>query len=678
MGKFDFSGWATRANLKCSDGRIISADAFRHMDGTEVPLVWNHRHDDPSEILGKALLEHKDGEGVYAYCTFNDSESGQTAKELVRHGDIVALSICANRLKQQLSTVLHGDIKEVSLVLAGANPGAYIENVMMHGEETDDEALIFTGEELVIYHADSDEKEEKDEETTEEGPTLKEVVDTMNKDQKEALQILIGMAVKDATSNKEVKHADGADGETSEFVVISDTIAHADVEKKEDNGAADSTEKTVQEVFDEMTEEQKTVVYAVVGEAVENARKNNGEVKHSDNYEGGHDIMKTNVFDQSEVKKGNVLTHADQADIIAMAKQSNVGSFKQALAIFAEENELAHSEDNVGVFEDYSVLFPELELITKGEPELIEKYDQSWVTPALNKIHKSPFSRIRTRFADARIAELKAKGYQNKGDEKTVMGQIKMIGRETTPQTIYIKDALHRDDVIDITDFSIVAYQWKMMERTMKETIVLAAMVGDGREIGDPDKISEEHIRPIWTDDEEYTIHYDVDVEAAKAEIQGTDTGKHFSDNYIYVEAIIRAALYSRENFKGTGTPDFYCTPHLVNVMLLARDINGRRIYESKADLARALNVGAIVEVEQFEGKVRTTKAGAQKKLLGLFVNLNDYTFGSTKGGQITKFEDFDMDFNLKKFMLETRLSGSLYKLKSAIALEEPVADVEG
>ena len=665
MGKFDCSGWATRANLKCSDGRIISADAFKHMDGQEVPLVWNHRHDDPSEVLGTALLEHRDGEGVYSYLSFNDTESGQTAKELVRHGDIVALSICANRLKQQLSTVLHGDIKEVSLVLAGANPGAYIENIMMHGEETDDEAIIFTGEELSLYHADSDEKEEKEEKKSEEsddedGPSIKEIVATMNDDQKEAVKVLIAMALQEqASGNSEVKHSDDED----------------------DSDESEDGEKTIKEIIEGMTEEQQTAVYALVTEV---AAGKSDSVEHSDetetieHSEGGDEIMKTNVFDQSEVKKANVLTHADQADIIAMAKQSNVGSFKQALAIFAEENELAHSEDNVGVFEDYSVLFPELELITKGEPELIEKYDQSWVTPALNKIHKSPFSRIRTRFADARIAELKAKGYQNKGDEKTVMGQIKMIGRETTPQTIYIKDALHRDDVIDITDFSIVAYQWKMMERTMKETIVLAAMVGDGREIGDPDKISEEHIRPIWTDDEEYTIHYDVDVEAAKAEIQGTDTGKHFSENYIYVEAIIRAALYSRENFKGTGTPDFYCTPHLVNVMLLARDINGRRIYESKADLARALNVGAIVEVEQFEGKVRTTKAGAQKKLLGLFVNLNDYTFGSTKGGQITKFEDFDMDFNLKKFMLETRLSGSLYKLKSAIALEEPVADVEG
>ena len=383
--------------------------------------------------------------------------------------------------------------------------------------------------------------------------------------------------------------------------------------------------------------------------------------------------MKHNVFDQEEVKQGGVLSHADQEAIIAMAKQSNVGSLKQAVKMYAEQQGiLAHSEDNVGIFENYSVLFPELELLNKGEPDTLYKHDQSWVAPALRKIHKSPFSRIRTRHADARLAELKAKGYKNKGNEKTVMGQIKMISRETTPQTIYIKDSLHRDDVIDIKDFSIVEYQWKQMRRVLDETMVLAAMIGDGRELGDPDKISEEHVRPIWKDDEEYTIHCDVDIAKARQELQGTETGAHFGENYIYAEAVITAALYSREKFKGTGTPDFYCTPHLVNVMLLARDLNGRRIYDSKADLAKALNCNSIVEVEQFEGLTRETDKG-EKKLLGLFVNLNDYTFGSTRGGEITKFEDFDMDFNLQKFMLETRLSGSLYKLKSAIALEEPV-----
>ena len=602
MDNYDFSGWATRVGLKCSDGRTIMKDAFKHNDGQKVPLVWMHRHSDPNEVLGHALLENRD-EGVYAYCKFNDTDSGKTAKLLVKHGDVNALSIYANQLKQSMSNVTHGNIREVSLVLAGANPGAYIEAVLCHGEETDEEAVIYTGEVLELSHADESEDEE------------------------------------------ELEHAE------------------------EGKSVAENNEKTVGEVFDGMSEEQKTVVYAMIGQALKDAG-----VDDDDDEEDSE--MKHNVFENDEVKKGNFLSHGDQEAIIAMAKQSNVGSLKQAIKIFAEDNALQHADDEgdgFGVFEDYGVLFPELELLKKGEPETLYKYDQSWVGPALRKIHKSPFSRIRTRHADARLAELKAKGYQKKGDEKTIMGQIKMISRETTPQTIYIKDNLHRDDIIDITDFSIVEYQWKQMRRVLDETMVLAAMVGDGREVGDPDKISEEHIRPIWKDNEEYTIHVDVDVEGAKKELQGTDTGVHFGENYIYAEAIITAALYSREHFKGTGTPDFYCTPHLVNVMLLARDLNGRRIYDSKADLAKALNCNSIVEVEHFEGLTRTTDDGKTKALLGLFVNLNDYTFGSTRGGEITKFEDFDMDFNLQKFMLETRLSGSLYKLKSAIALEEPV-----
>lgn len=606
MDKYDFSGWATRANLKCSDGRTIMKDAFKHNDGQTVPLVWNHQHSDPTEILGHALLENRE-EGVYAYCKFNDTEKAKTANLLVQHGDINALSIYANQLKQNMNNVIHGNIREVSLVLAGANPGAFIESIIMHGDESDEDAIIYTDEELELCHSSDD--------------------------------------------NQANENGEGA--------------------KEEKKDMPTNNEKTVADVFNELTEEQKTVVYAMIGQALEDAGADDDDEEEED--------VKHNVFDQDDIQKGNVLTHADQEAIIAMAKQSNVGSLKQAINIYAEENGvLQHSEDGVGVFEDYGVLFPELELLKKGEPETLYKYDQTWVAPALAKIHKSPFSRIRTRHADARIAELKAKGYQKKGDEKTIMGQITMINRETTPQTIYIKDALHRDDIIDITDFSIVDYQWKTMRTVLNETMVLAAMVGDGREFSDPDKISEEHIRPIWKDDEEYTIHADVDVAKAKTELQGTGTSVSFGENYIYAEAVITAALYSREKFKGTGTPDFYCTPHLVNVMLLARDMNGRRIYDSKSDLAKALNCNSIVEVEQFEGLERTTKGGDKKKLLGLFVNLNDYTFGSTRGGEITKFEDFDMDFNLNKFMLETRLSGSLYKLKSAIALEEPVVEAEG
>lgn len=612
-----FSGWATRNDIVCGDGRTIRRDAFKDNDGQTVPLIWNHDHENPEAVLGHALLENRE-DGVYAYCTLNDTESGQHAKELVKAGDVRSLSIYANKLKHIGHDVIHGAIRELSLVLAGANPGAYIETVSIaHGDDVEEELIINYDENAISIH---------------------------------------------------------------------DSLYHSDDSKKEDNKVAEETKKTeekndgeetVADVFNTLNEKQKTVVYAMIGQALEDTKADeDDDDEEEDNSEGGNKTMKHNIFDKDEIKENKALSHSDQEAIIAMAKQSNVGTLKQAIKIYAEENDIIqHSDDGYGVFENYGVLFPELELLKKGEPETLYKHDQSWIAPALAKIHKSPFSRIRTRHADARVAELKAKGYQKKGDEKTIMGQITMINRETTPQTIYIKDNLHRDDIIDITDFSIVDYQWKQMRRILDETMVLAAMVGDGRDIDDPDKIKEANVRPIWKDNEEYTIHYDVDIEAAKKELQGTNTGANFGENYIYAEAILTAALYSREKFKGTGTPDFYCTPHLVNVMLLARDLNGRRIYDSKSDLAKALNCNSIVEVEQFEGLVRETEGGAKKKLLGLFVNLNDYTFGSTRGGEISKFEDFDMDFNLKQFMLETRLSGSLYKLKSAIALEEPVTE---
>ena len=620
---YDFCGWATKNNLKCSDGRTIMKDAFKHMDGKVVPLVWNHKHEGVVDVLGHALLENR-AEGVYAYGTFNDTESGQTAKLLVQHGDVDALSIYANNLKQNMANVIHGDIREVSLVLAGANPGAFIESVIKHGEESEEEARIFTGEYISLE--DTDPKED------------------------------IFHAEED--SKKEDAKTD--EGE----------------EKKKDTSEDSEKEETVEDILNTFNEKQEKVLNYLVGQAWEDGAKNAGKEESDDEEKeeskGGNEIMKHNVFDGKETETQNVLSHADQESIISLAKQSNVGSLKQAMDIYAEENALAH-----GIFENYEVLFPEYELLRKGEPETLEKYNKSWVGPALAKIHKSPFSRIRTRQADARIADLRAKGYQNKGDQKTVMNKIKMIGRTTDPQTIYIKDDMHRDDVIDVTDFSVVDYQWKMMRSILDETIVLAALIGDGREEGDPDKIHETHVRSIWNDEELYTIHHDVDVAAAKKELQGANTNANFGENYIYAEAVVTAALYSREKFKGTGTPDFYCAPHLVNVMLLARDLNGRRIYDSKSDLAKALNVNSIVEVEQFEGKTRTTEGGKTKKLLGLFVNLADYQFGSTKGGEITRFEDFDMDFNKQKFMLETRLSGSLTRVESAIALEEPVASTE-
>ena len=607
---YDFAGWATRSNQLCADGRTILPDAFKHQDGDIVPLIWNHQHNDPFAVLGKALLHCVDGD-VYAYCSFNDTESGNTAKELVKHGDVCSLSICANHLKHNANRgVMHGIVRELSLVVAGANPKARIEDVNLahsdDGGEYVEEIHIYTDESIELFHSDDSNKNEKEE---------KEMGDTEPK----------------------------------------------------------NSEKTLKDIYEAMSDEQQQCCDALVGIAVEEVQKKSESMQQSDNLEGGDDIMKHHIFENKEENQV-MLTHADQEAIIALAKQSNCGSFKQAVEMYAAENEeLAH-----GIFENYDVLFPEYELLRKGEPETLEKYDQTWVEPALAKIHKSPFSRIRTRYADARIAELKAKGYQNKGDQKTLMNKIKMIGRTTDPQTIYIKDDMHRDDVIDITDFSVVDYQWKMMRRALNETLVLAALIGDGREEGDPDKIHEAHIRSIWNDDELYTIHKDVDIAAAKKELQGTNTNANFGENYIYAEAIITAALYSREKFKGTGTPDFYCTPHLVNVMLLARDLNGRRIYESKSDLAKALNVNSIVEVEQFEGKTRTTDGGKTKKLLGIFVNLNDYQFGSTKGGEITRFDDFDMDFNVQKFMLETRLSGSLTRVEAAVVLEEPVTQAAG
>ena len=607
MDKFDFSGWATKANLKCSDGRIIRQDAFKDNDGQKVPLVWNHKHDATTQVLGHALLENRDG-GVYAYCKFNETESGKTAKELVKHGDVDKLSIYANQLKQQGPNVIHGNIREVSLVLAGANPGALIEDVMMHSADGDyileDECIIHTGD----YFEVSDEN----------------TIEHSSEDEKK------------------------------------DELEHAEDKTMDENKNKKDGEKTVKDVIDTMNEEQQTVMYALIADAME-GNFNNDE---DEDDEGGNEDMKHNVFENEE-NNTNVLSHADEATIIDMAKAPSVGSLQHAMEIYAEENSLQHGIDQI------EQLFPEYKDVKPGAPELLER-DQTWVGVVMNKAHKSPISRIRTRQADARAAELRAKGYK-KGNQKTLSANIKLLSRTTDPQTVYRKDELHRDDILDITDFDVVSYQYGIMRRNREEDIAVAILIGDGRDDVDPDKISEDHIRSIWHDDELYTIHADVDIAAARAELQGTDTNKHFGDNYIYAEAIITAALYARERYKGSGSLDFFCTPHLLNVMLLARDLNGRRIYDSKSDLAAALNVNAIYTVEQFEGKTRTAGEDQTKKLLGLFVNMADYQIGSTKGGEITRFNQFDIDFNKEKYLLETRLSGALTKVYSAIALEEPV-----
>ena len=603
MEMYDFSGWATRNDLLCGDGRTIRKNAFKDDDGQTVPLIWNHDHANADAVLGHALLENRD-DGVYAYCKFNDTEQGQNAKALVHNGDVRSLSIYANKLKQIGGDVIHGSIKELSLVLAGANPGAYIDFVMAHGDDGEDSIIANYDENaLVIYHSD-----EKNEENKEE-PEM----------------------------NNELTHAED--------------------------------EETVQDVVDSMTEKQKTVMYALIGEALKSQEENDEDENEEDDA-----TMKHNVFDQEEVNQGGVLTHSDQEEIIRMAKQSSIGSLHAAIEAYVDQNDhLKHGFVDGEGHDAIDQLFPDYKLLKPGAPELIER-DMSWVDHVLNSIHKSPISRIRTRQADARIAELRAKGYQTKGTEKTLAGNIKLIGRTTDPQTVYRKDEMHRDDIVDITDFDVVEYQWTVMRHNMNEELALAALVGDRREDGDPDKIHEDHIRSIWNDDELYTIHKDVDIAAARAELQGTNTNANFGENYIYAEAIITAALYARENYKGSGNLDFYCTPHLLNVMLLARDLNGRRIYSSKTDLAAALNVTNIYTVEQFEGLVRTDAKTKKHKLLGLFVNLADYQFGCTKGGEITRFSDFDLDFNRYKYLMETRLSGALTKLWSAIALEEPVA----
>ena len=639
INDYDFSGWATKANMKCSDGRTIMKDAFIDNDGTVVPLVWNHQHNDVHNVLGHALLINMD-EGVYAYGKFNDSEPGNMGKRLVKNGDVNQLSIFANKLKQQGGNVIHGEIKEVSLVLAGANPGAYIDSVICHGEDSDDSGIIYTGEDIVLRHS---------EESNDEGSELSHAGCKTNS--------------KSVEDNKKEDNKPMAETE----------MKKEESKKEESKKEVPEKEKTVKDVFDTFTEEQKNVVYALIGQALEDAKKDDmddedmddkKEMKHS---EGGNDYMYTNVFDRSAAQPVNVLSHADQEEILKMAKAPGM-TLKSAIELYANEHKdtLAHG------IEDIEYLFPDYKDAKPGAPELVER-DYGWVNQVLSKASKSPVSRVRTRQIDARAKEIRAKGYNSRESEKAVSGNLKLLMRTTDPQTIYYRDSLHRDDVIDITDFDVVAYQRNVMKRCLEEEIALAALVGDGREDVDPDKISEDHVRPVWHDADLYTIKAVVDIPAMKKKLQGTNTDAYFGDEFVYAEAIVTSALYAREKYKAKGTPDFYCTPHLLNTMLLARDLNGRRIYESAADLAKVLRVNNIFTVEQFEGLTREDSKGKKFNLLGLFVNMANYQFGSTKGGEITSFDDFDIDFNTYKYLMETRLSGALTEVYSAIALEEPV-----
>lgn len=642
--KFDFSGWATKNDLVCADGRIIRQDAFKNNDGEIVPLVWNHQHNDVHNILGHALLKNT-RDGVRAFLSFNDSDEGQEAKRRVAHGDIRSLSIFANHLKQRGSEVLHGAIREVSLVVAGANPGARIDGAAItdegfgHSEDgTADSWFIFrTGIPLELYH--SEELDEYDEEDYD---------DEYDDDDED-----------DEDDDDDEDYDDDDDGDYDD----GDDMAHSD------NDTFDPSES--ERIYNSMNEEQQELLHYMTGLALE-----------EDSDEEEEDEVKHNLFENEAPKKKNYLSHSDQEAILQLAAKS--GSFQDALKFYCEENELCHDDiaPSSGFVQDTTVpgniteMFPEYKDARPGDPELITS-DQGWITGVLNSVHKLPFSRVRTRQVDIRnIQELRAKGYE-KGHKKKLTGNFTLAKRTTDPTTVYVKNALHKDDITDITDFDYVSYMYKIDKMMLNEDLATAILVGDPRSEEDEDRINPEHIRPIWTDDDLYTIHTDIDFEAAKEELQGTNTGQFFGENYIHAEAMVNACLYSREKYKGSGQPDMYIHPHELNIMLLARDLNGRRIYSSVSELASALNVKTIHTVEQFENRTRVVEQvggpDKTKKLLALIVNLADYSVGSTKGGEISHFTQFDIDYNQQKSLIETRLSGALTRLWSAIAIEQEV-----
>ncbi len=617
MEKFDFSGWATRNDLQCADGRIIRKNAFKQQDGETVSLVWNHQHDSQDNVLGHALLENRD-DGVYAYCTFNDTESGQTAKKLVRHGDVVSLSIAANQLKQMGKDVVHGIIREVSLVLAGANPGAYIDTVMNHGIAVEDELIINYNENIMLYHSD------------------------------------------DGAENKDKKPDDGG--------------------SKEENPEND--DETVDEVMErirhKLSDKEQDVVFTMIGMA---ALDKKGGSEDNNDSKGGNEDMKHNVFDNKGKSQDNVLSHAAQSEILKLAKSSSVGSLQAAIKIYSEEHELQHA-DISGFLQtgngNITTMFPEyVEAHPSRTPELITN-DMGWVDAIMAKTQKIPHGRVRTSHVDIRnIDALSAKGYQ-KGNEKKITGNYELVRRTTDPQTVYVTSELHRDDVVDIEDFDYVQFQYSIDQISLKETLAVATMLGDERPNSDPEKIFPDKIRPIWTDNELYTIHKDVDFAAMAKELQGANTEQYFGESFIYAEAMVTALRKARKDFRGTGKPDLFITTDMHNTMILARDRNGRRIYETDTELAAALGVANIYEVTQFEGKVRTDSDGVKHKLHAICVNMADYGYGASKGGDVTHFTDFDIKFNQLQSLLETRKSGQLTRIKSAIVIEEKAESVSG
>lgn len=623
---FDFGGWATRANLLCSDGRIIRENAFEECDGKKVPLVWNHQHNDPDAVLGYALLENRGG-GVYTYGKFNDTDAGQNAKLLVQHGDIDQLSIYANKLKQQGRDVIHGVIREVSLVLAGANSGAVIDSVVMHSDDSFEEGYIFSGEPLdvedTLYHADKENskkgepemaKEEVKAEETNSEETVADVFNTLSEKQKKAVYAIIGMALeeKDAEEpdEKEMKHAD-----------------------KEDS------EETVEDVFNTLTEKQKKVVYALIGQALEDGAdmdEEDDEDDMEDEIEGGKPTMKHNVFDTDVAENNDVLTHSEMDEIFTDAKRN--GSLADTV--------LQHGITHI----DY--LFPDANSMDTT-PGFVKR-DDTWVTDVMGSVHKSPFSRIKSVFADITEADARAKGYikgNKKADEV-----FSLLKRTTTPTTIYKKQKLDRDDVVDITDFDVVAWLKSEMRMMLDEEIARAILVGDGRTSSSNDKINEQNVRPIWTDDDVYTIKAAVNVSAST-----TDDEK--------AKAFIKACIKSRKEYKGSGNPVMYISEDMLTNCLLLEDGMGRVIYDSVEKLATALRVRKIVAVPVMENLTRVVGANTHT-LAGIYVNLADYNIGADKGGAVNMFDDFDIDYNQQKYLIETRCSGALIKPYAAVAIE--------
>lgn len=608
----DFSGWATRNDLKCSDGRVIRRDAFKHNDGIKVPLVWNHQHNSPRDVLGHAWLENRE-EGVYTYGFLNETADAEIAKVLIKHGDICALSIYANQLQQAGSDVLHGCICEVSLVHKGANPGAFIDSMLSHGENSDEEAIIYTGLPLVLSHADT------------------------NQDEKEK-------------KNNDTEKQDASDEK-----------------KNEDN-------ESIIDVINTMTEKQQDAMYYMVTKALEDKNEDSNESKTNKEETN----MKHNVFDNDKQDQKNVLSHAAQGEILALAKSPNVGSLRTAINIYAEEHadELKHGEISGFVQTgegNVTTLFPDyVEAHPSRTPELITN-DMGWVDAIMAKTQKIPHGRVRTSHVDIRnIDALQAKGY-TKGNQKKLTGNYSLVRRTTDPQTVYVTSELHRDDVIDIENFDYVQFQYGIDQISLKETLAVATMLGDDRPESDPEKIFPDKIRPIWTDDELYTIHKDIDFAAMAKELQGTNTEQNFGESFIYAEAMVTALRKARKDFRGTGKPDLFITTDMHNTMILARDRNGRRIYETDTELAAALGVANIYEVTQFEGKVRTDSENVKHKLHAICVNMADYGYGASKGGDVTHFSDFDIKFNQLQSLLETRKSGQLTRIKSAIVIEEKV-----